>query len=100
MEAEDINNHKYIKAQKTVKKIKGFYTHLAIYCVIIPTIIIVNLTFEPHFHWFWFSTIGWGIGLFLHWFGVIGMRLIGVGEDWEEKKIKQIMKEQEQNKFY
>ncbi|QTD37814.1 2TM domain-containing protein [Polaribacter batillariae] len=83
----------YIKAKKRVKDIKAFYTHLAVYCVIIPTIIFVNLTFEPHFHWFWFSLIGWGLGLFCHWFNVFGIRFLGLEKNWEERKIKEFMNE-------
>lgn len=92
MKTSNTDQKLYNKAKKRVKDIKGFYTHLAVYCVIIPTIIFVNLNFEPHFHWFWFSTIGWGIGLFIHWFTVFGLNLIGVGQDWEENKIKELMK--------
>jgi hypothetical protein len=93
MEANFIQEERYFKAQKRVKAIKGFYTHLTIYCLIIPVIIYVNLTHEPHFHWFWFSTLGWGTGLFFHWLRVFGFNLLGFGKDWEEKKIKEYMNE-------
>ena len=83
----------YIKAKKRVKDIKAFYTHLSVYCVIIPTIIFINLTCEPHFHWFWFSLIGWGLGLFCHWLIVFGIRLLGFEKNWEERKIKEFMNE-------
>ena len=56
----------YLKAQKRVKDIKGFYTHLTIYCVVISLLVFINLKYEPHFHWFWFSLFGWGTGLFIH----------------------------------
>jgi hypothetical protein len=97
MDTKFLEEQKYLKAKKRVKRIKGFYTHLSIYCVVIPTIIFVNLKFEPHFHWFWFSLIGWGMGLFCHWLSVFGIRLLGIETNWEERKIKEIM-EQENNK--
>ena len=53
----------------------------------------MNLKFEPNFHWFWFSVIGWGSGLFIHWLTVFGLRLLGIGKNWEEKKIKEFMNE-------
>ena len=84
----------YLKAKKRVKDMKGFYMHLTVYCLVIPIIIFVNLKFEPHFHWFWFSTIGWGSGLFIHWLTVFGLNLMGIGKNWEERKIKEIMEEQ------
>jgi hypothetical protein len=81
----------YLKAQKRVKDIKGFYTHLTIYCVVISLLVFINLKYEPHFHWFWFSLIGWGTGLFIHWLRVFGFNLLGFGKKWEEHKIKEFM---------
>lgn len=83
----------YIKAKKRVKDIKGFYSHFTVYCIVIPVIIFINLKFEPHFHWFWFSALGWGLGLFSHWLRVFGFNLLGLGKNWEEKKIREIMEE-------
>ncbi|MGK0414079.1 MAG: pimeloyl-ACP methyl ester carboxylesterase [Polaribacter sp.] len=94
MELENNKEQRYENAQKRVKDIKGFYTHLAIYCLVIPTLIFINLKFEPHFHWFWFSGFGWGVGLFFHWLRVFGFNLLGFGRKWEENKIKQILEEQ------
>lgn len=85
------NQQAYEKAQKRVKEIKGFYSHLITYCLVIPFIIFVNLRFTPGFYWFWFSALGWGLGLFFHWLGIFGFRLLGFGKDWEERKIKEFM---------
>lgn len=93
MEVEFTKDQKYLKAKKRVKKMKGFYAHLSVYCFVIPIIIFTNLKFEPHFHWFWFSLLGWGTGLLFHWFNVFGFNLLGIGENWEDKKIKEIMQE-------
>lgn len=94
MERDLIEKQDYIFAKKRVKRIKGFYSHLTVYCIIIPTIIFINLKLEPHFHWFWVSTIGWGIGLFCHWFNVFGFKIIGYGKSWEQNKINEIMNEE------
>lgn len=93
MKPDFIEAQQYAKAKKRVRDIKAFYTHLAVYCVIIPIIIYINLRFEPHFHWFWFSLIGWGLGLFGHWLSVFGIRLLGLEENWEARKIKEFMNE-------
>lgn len=85
----------YLKAQKRVKEIKSFYIHLTVYLLIIPLIIFINLRFSPSYHWFWYSVLGWGVGLFFHWFGVIGFEKIGFGKNWEDKKIKQFIDEEE-----
>jgi hypothetical protein len=93
MENNFLEEQKYKKAQKRIKKIKGFYAHATVYCIVIPSIIFINLKFEPHFHWFWFSLLGWGVGLFSHWFSVFGLPKIGLNSRWEDRKIKEIMKE-------
>ena len=89
-----IKEQEYIKAKKKVKEIKGFYIHLFLYIATMPIIVVVNLVFVPGFHWFWFSLLGWGIGIFFHWLAVFGCNKIGFGKDWEEKKIKELMNEQ------
>lgn len=91
METNFTEQERYLKAKKRVKDIKGFYTHLVIYCIIIPTLIFFNLNFDPNFHWFWFSLIGWGFGLTMHWFSVFGFKFIGLGQDWEDKKVIEYM---------
>ena len=93
MERAFTKDQKYLQAEKRVEKIKEFYMHLTVYSLIIPTIIFVNLKFEPHFHWFWFSLLGWGTGLLIHWLNVFGFNLLGIGKNWEDKKIKEMMKE-------
>ena len=93
-----VEEQKYIKAKNRVQKVKGFYTHLTIYCIVMPIIIFANLNFEPHFHWFWFSLIGWGIGLFSHWLNVFGFSKIGLGKEWENRKIKEMMNDERINK--
>ena len=94
MESNFIEEQNYIKAKKRVKDIKGFYIHLFLYIFVTPVIIIVNLMFVPNFHFFWFSLLGWGMAIFFHWLTVFGFSFIGFGKNWEEKKIKELMKEE------
>lgn len=91
MESNFNQEQNYIKAKKRVDDIKGFYSHLIVYIVINPIIIFVNYTFVPQFLWFWFTLLGWGLGLFFHWLGVFGFQMLGFGKDWEERKIKELM---------
>lgn len=88
--SETDENHKsYKKAQKRVKELKDFYINLISYCIVIPFLIFINLFTRSSFHWFWFPVFGWGIGLASHAFQVFG-----VGESWQEKKIREIMNKQ------
>ena len=111
MEQNYNKEQQYLKAKKRVQDIKGFYSHLTVYIVInifISGIIIYGLTYDENrgffgavTHFGVYSTwLFWGIGLFFHWFGVFGFKNF-LGKSWEEKKIKQLMDEEEErgNKF-
>ena len=37
----------------------------------------------------------WGIGLVFHWLGVFGFQSLGLGKDWEERKIKEMMEKED-----
>ncbi len=82
----------YKKAQKRMKEIKDFYINLISYCIVIPFLVFINLFTKSSFHWFWFPVFGWGIGVASHAFQVFG-----VGESWQEKKIREIMNNQKNN---
>lgn len=109
MEQHFLKEQSYIRAQKRVKDIKGFYTHLIVYIsinIFISGIIIYGsmksgVSFgEAISNFGVYSTpLFWGIGLFFHWFGVFGFKSLGLGKDWEERKIKEYMeKENDQMK--
>ncbi|QYJ69498.1 2TM domain-containing protein [Flavobacterium litorale] len=87
----------YRRAEKKVNAIKGFYGGLFGYCIVIPILIYINLTYTPNYYWFWYSAIGGGIGLLVH-----GMAIFGdfpfLSKDWEKRKIEQLM-EKENNKI-
>ncbi len=83
-------NTSYLRAKERVEKIKGFYGNLASYCVVIPILIIINLTTNSRgFQWFWFPMLGWGLGVLFHAF-----ETFGYGKSWEEKKIQEILNKQ------
>lgn len=93
--SDEFEEYRYEKAKRKAKEIRGFYYNLACYCTVIPVLIFINLTFVPHFHWFWFSLIGWGTGVLVH--GVAAFELNPfLGKNWEEKKLQQLIEEEKQ----
>lgn len=109
MEQQFLKEQSYIRAQKRVKDIKGFYTHLIVYIsvnIFISGVIFYGLTKSGDSFSEIISNFGlystwlfWGIGVFFHWLGIFGFKSLGLGKDWEERKIKEYMeKENDQMK--
>ncbi|WP_413997717.1 histidine kinase [Flavobacterium sp. W1B] len=88
-------NNAYYRAKKRVEELKGFYGNLISYCCVIPLLIFINLSYSPHFQWFWFSAAGWGFGLIMH-----GMKVFGYSSNWEERKIQEILQKEDNNKHW
>lgn len=93
METQSIFNENtaYIKAKERVENLKGFYGNLISYCFVIPILVIINLN-QGGFQWFWFPMMGWGMGVSFHAF-----ETFGYGKSWEEKKIQEILNENNQS---
>ena len=83
---------KYIRAKKRVDELKGFYGSLVAYVIAIPFFITLNYKTSWQFQWFWFPILGWGLGIVIQAFNIYG-----VGGNWEDRKIREIM---ENNKKY
>lgn len=92
----DINEEtKYYRAKKRVEEIKGFYASLIAYCVVIPFLIFIWYRFSSNtIQWFWFPMFGWGFGLLFQGMHAFGYNPI-FGKDWEERKVREFMKEDE-----
>ena len=87
----DTSDIKYIKAKERIKELKEFYSHLTSYCIVMPSLAVVNLITNPNYLWFLFTLFGWGIGLGIHAFAVFGKSKF-LGSKWEERKIEEFMK--------
>ena len=84
---------RYQKAKKQVQEVKGFYSHLASYIVVLIVIVYINLKYTPEILWFIWSMLGWGIGLIFHAMKVFNFFPF-FNKDWESRKIKQFMEEE------
>ena len=95
-------NTPYAMAFKKMKRIKGFYVHLAVYLIFNTIIILVGNT---EFNDSDSGSLGrfslafyWGIGLAAHGASVFGRDLF-FGSRWEERKIRQFMDKDKNNKW-
>ncbi len=74
-------------AIQQVKDLKGFYSHLIKYAIIVAGLFIVNFLTSPDYIWAWWVALGWGIGVISH-----ALSLFEVfnffGAQWEKKQIE------------
>ena len=92
---------KYQEALKRVKKIKGFYTHAIVYVFVNIMIVFLNVkNLDPGETYFQFknfmTAFFWGIGLLAHGLSVFVPNWI-MGQNWEERKIKEFMEKEKNN---
>ncbi|OIQ17263.1 MAG: histidine kinase [Flavobacterium sp. MedPE-SWcel] len=94
----DEKESSYYKAQKRVEEIKGFYGHLTSYVIVNIGLAILNLLTSPSHIWFFYPAMGWGIGVLVHGMSVFNY-LPFMGNDWEERKIRELMEKEKNNKW-
>ena len=70
-----------------VRDIKGFYTHLIYYIVIIGALFAINYLFYPGYIWAVWAAFGWGIGVISHGLSVFEV-FSPFSPNWERKQIE------------
>ena len=83
------------RQKKRVDELKKFYGNLVSYALVNIVLIIINLVTSPGKLWFYWVTIFWGIGILFHASKVFVLKGRFLGEEWEERKIKEIMEKEE-----
>ncbi|THB73881.1 MAG: helix-turn-helix domain-containing protein [Gammaproteobacteria bacterium] len=74
-----------------VKDIRGFYSHVIKYVVIMTILLAINLLTTPGKLWVIWPALGWGIGLIMHASSVYEIFNF-FGPKWERKQFKKRMK--------
>lgn len=93
--SNNIETSKYLRAVERVDEIKGFYSSLIAYCVVIPFLVFIYFKYSPHsIQWFWFPALGWGLGLVLQGFKAFSYNPF-LGRNWEDRKIQEYMNEED-----
>ena len=75
------------RALEYVRDVKGFYSHLLTFALVMPVIFIMNYLLTPHYIWAWWSFLGWGIGLASHGLSVFEVMPF-MGTDWEKRQVE------------
>ena len=77
-------------AFRHVRKIRGFYGHLARYVIVISALAVFNFIKSPNYFWVIWPALGWGLGILFH-----GMRVFGtmpfMNADWEKRQVEKYL---------
>lgn len=89
---EAMTNEEFL-AYRQVRKLKGWYIHLAQYLLIIPLLFLINYLTGMHRHIWWavFPALGWGLGVALHGL-MISPWLAKNSVDWEARQVQKYLK--------
>jgi len=70
-----------------VRKLKGFYLHLAQYVIVVTLLLGINLWTRPQYLWVVWVAMGWGIGLLSHGLRVFE-RFSPLSAAWEKNQVE------------
>ena len=90
MSAATISKQDEQLALARVRKIKGFYIHLAQYVVVISVLAVINLVTHPSKLWFFWPDLGWGIGILAHAAATFEF-IPFFGAEWERKQVEKLL---------
>ena len=79
------------EALEYVRDIRGFYSHLIKYVVVMAILLVIDLLTSPGKFWVQWPALGWGIGVCMH-----GLSAFEIGNffgpKWEQKQINKRMR--------
>lgn len=75
------------KVLAQVREIKGFYSHLITYTLVISMLFVINFVTDPSYIWAWWPAMGWGIGIVSHALSAFEIMNF-FGADWEKKQVE------------
>lgn len=70
-----------------VRRLRGFYLHLARYALITLALLAINLIATPHRLWALWVMVGWGLGVLLHAVRVFRPERL-LGPSWERRQVE------------
>ncbi|OIQ17266.1 MAG: hypothetical protein BM557_08615 [Flavobacterium sp. MedPE-SWcel] len=90
---------RYQRAKKRVRSIRGFFIHLMVFILVNAFLLFLKwVKLDEGQSLFTFNNLStvffWGFGVLFHAIGVFGTKVF-LGSDWEERKIKEMMEQEE-----
>lgn len=94
MEEDD----KVKRARERVRRIKGFYSNVITFFLVNILLLVVNLVTNPYNLWFYWVTLIWGVVLIIQAINIFTIRDRFLGEEWEERKTRELLDKENKNK--
>ncbi len=82
----------YERARRRVQELRHLYTHIAVF--VIFSIVQFSIDWlqdasgERRIDWAYWSLFGWGVGVIMHSWSVLGSSF---GQEWERRKIEELV---------
>jgi transcriptional regulator with XRE-family HTH domain len=73
-----------------VRKVKGFYTHLVQFVLIVGALAILNLVASPNYWWVGWVALFWGVGIIGHGMQVFD-KVPFLNGDWERREVEKYL---------
>lgn len=87
MSAEQQYSENEEKVIEYVRDLKGFYSHLTTYLLVISGLFVINFIASPEYLWAQWAALGWGVGILSHGLSVFEVFNF-FGPEWEKKQIE------------
>jgi len=87
MRNDQIIDNEEERAMTYVRDLKGFYSHLIKYVIVVAVLFVFNLIKSPDHMWVYWLMFGWGIGIVAHALNVF--EVFGFfSPEWEKRQIE------------
>lgn len=83
----ETSNADDLEVVKYIRDLKGFYTHLTSYVVVITLLFVINFITGSGYIWAWWPALGWGIGVLNHAICVFEV-FNWFSASWEKRQIE------------
>ncbi len=87
-----MDDRNYQKAQRRVRRKKGFYYHFSFYVAVGVFLAFINFFVDPNFIWFPIPIAAWGLVVFLHYLIAVGVPFLNLDKNWEKRQIEKEMR--------
>ena len=92
MNGQESGADAYERARRRVQELRGLYTHAVLFAVLSVIQFVIDWASdaagERGIDWAYWSFFGWGAGVAMHAWSVLGRSF---GQEWERRKIKELV---------